>query len=490
MSEVKLISKKFYGLKLKMLLDPTKFSTKEDLVRKIKEITRQVRGDFDSVIDNIWFGKADICMFFENDAGTLVAYSLGGWLEKKKIAIVYSTIVGEKYRKKNLAVILNFILAKQLYSQNKFKWFYCVSRTANPVVTAVMVKYLNAYPSPFREEATSEETKIAKDVAKILSPECLFEEDYFVVRKAFLKDGRLPKEFEHIPFYSEEINSFCSKHLNYEQSQGDAFIMVGKINIFTFLRYFFKEYLAVFSTKYIKNFRSKFWRRYFKVYDTLNQSLSYRSLLKKAVSPIKFNEGKRILDLGCGTANLYKLIKDKNISYVGVDVCSEALVLAKEKVSKTADKAQVKFVECDVRDLCFEDAYFDDVVSNNVLYTLSKDDIKKTLKEIYRVMKPNAGALVITGMRRSFNPLIIYIDSAVKEIKEYGLAGLFHLITTLPSSIKLLYYNFVYIRRKKDQYTFFSRYIIENLFKESQFTIKSIEKVYANQAIRVVAVKE
>ena len=69
------------GLIFEIVKNPFRSSQKVSLLEKIKILTREVRGNFDFLIENLWFPRADMCIFFENGKGESVAYSLGGWLE-------------------------------------------------------------------------------------------------------------------------------------------------------------------------------------------------------------------------------------------------------------------------------------------------------------------------------------------------------------------------------------------------------------------------
>jgi len=487
MENGKLPKDKPSGLSFRLLKNPNEGPEKSDLLNRIKSLTREVRGNFDSAIDNIWFPKADLCTFFETKDKEVVAYSIAGWIEKGESAIIYSTIVKKEYQKKHLAVALNLSLIKTLYLSNKLKPFFCVTRTANPVVVGVMGKYLSAYPSPFRKVPYRQAVDIAKQAASTLFPENEFDLDAFVIKKAFGENKGLPKEFEKIPYYSAVINDFCNKRLQYEKKQGDAFLLVGRVNVWSFFRYFLKIFSSLIFGRHPKDKESLFWKSYFKVYDTLNESITYRGLLKEITAPLQLSNNEYILDLGCGTGNLRQTLKSEDVFYVGLDINDEALSRAKEKM---IGQRKSYLVKCDIKSLCFKDSSFDYVLSNNVLYTLRKEDIPRALKAIYGIIKPQGGGFIASGLKEGFRPSAVYFDSVSREFKCSGaLKALFHLIKTLPAACRLLYYNTVYIKRKKGRYTFLSKALIRDLFTANSFEIRQIKEVYAGQAILVIADK-
>ncbi len=420
----------------------------------------------------------------------MLAYTLGGWLYPQKTAIIYSTVVKEAYQHKNLSNTLNFVLLKKLFLRNFFRRFYCVARTANPVVVAAMGKYMNAYPSPYRSSPDAQEVEIASEIAKMLSPDKEFNPQTFVIKKAFLQDGNLPKEFSNIPHYSDKINSFCDRYLQYDKKEGDAFVIVGQASFRGFVKYFFGKYFSCFFTKRSrgkKHSQGKFWTKYFEVYDVLNKSAAYNELLNNVVSSADLQSKERILDLGCGTGNLYRALESKGVYYVGIDSCIRALDIARLKM---ADNNQASLIRCDIKNLCFKDSSFDKILSNNVLYLLNERAVLSVLNEAYRVLR-KGGLLVATGLIRGFNPFAIYRDSVIKALKMQGIfRSIVDFVKTLPYAVKVIYYNQVYIKSRRKQYTFFDDYLIRKLFTKSNFKIIQTKKVYAGQCLLIIGKRE
>jgi len=83
---------------------------------------------------------------------------------------------------------------------------------------------------------------------------------------------------------------------------------------------------------------------------------------------------------------------------------------------------------------------------------------------------------------------MIYFDTLIKELKCYGIyKTIIHWIKTLPSAIKIIYYNIKHLKNNKKNFSFFSIDFINKIFIESSFNILEIKKVYANQALLVRA---
>ena len=110
---------------------------------------------------------------------------------------------------------------------------------------------------------------------------------------------------------------------------------------------------------------------------------------------LQFVSGKdKILDLGCGNARLLKLLKYKNIDYVGVDN-SEKLIEEARNNWQLGER-QAKFLIGDALDLPFKKDCFDKVFSIAVLHHISSKKFRlRFLKEAKRVLKPD-GLLIIT----------------------------------------------------------------------------------------------
>jgi len=112
----------------------------------------------------------------------------------------------------------------------------------------------------------------------------------------------------------------------------------------------------------------------------------------------------KILDLGCGDAVLLFLLKQRlknyKLSLWGIDICEEALRVAKRKIPEG------NFAKENICNLKFPDNAFDIVLSSDVIEHLKKQD--KMLKEIKRVLKKEGITIIGTPIRLTDKPLDKY----------------------------------------------------------------------------------
>lgn len=105
---------------------------------------------------------------------------------------------------------------------------------------------------------------------------------------------------------------------------------------------------------------------------------------------LKDSSGK-ILDLGCGTGVYLSKIK-KGKMYL-LDFAEKMIKLAKQKAKKSNIDAE--FFVSESTKLPFEDNYFDGAIFISVLMCIETEEKrKKTIQELYRVLKPKSKALI------------------------------------------------------------------------------------------------
>jgi len=105
------------------------------------------------------------------------------------------------------------------------------------------------------------------------------------------------------------------------------------------------------------------------------------------LSLLKNVKNKKILDLGCGTGVLSKILKRRGAKVFGVDVSPKMIDLAKSNVKG------VDFRTGSVYKLPYKSNYFDIVVASLVLHYFK--NLNKAFKEIRRVLKKN-GILIFS----------------------------------------------------------------------------------------------
>jgi len=110
---------------------------------------------------------------------------------------------------------------------------------------------------------------------------------------------------------------------------------------------------------------------------------------KLSESFLKKQKG-NVLDLGSGSGR--HLTKIKNGEMFLVDFSKEMLRLAEKKAKKKKIKA--KFKVADIAKLPFEDNLFNAAIAISSIHCTPKNQHKKIVKELYRVMKSKAKALI------------------------------------------------------------------------------------------------
>lgn len=106
---------------------------------------------------------------------------------------------------------------------------------------------------------------------------------------------------------------------------------------------------------------------------------------KKITNHIKLGPNGKLLDVGCGPANLLRVIHKKypENKLIGLDIDPKILKIAHKKLS---GKAQL--IQSSATELPFADNSADVVTSTLMIHHLDTLDKEKMIKEIYRVLKP------------------------------------------------------------------------------------------------------
>lgn len=117
--------------------------------------------------------------------------------------------------------------------------------------------------------------------------------------------------------------------------------------------------------------------------------MSLKRRAKRIIEESNPQKGEKILDLGCGTGYYLFLLSSLPVylSLTGLDNDKKAL----DEARVTLKGKKIKFIQGDSHNLPFKNNTFDKVVCSEVLEHLDNDE--KTLKEIFRILKPDGVAV-------------------------------------------------------------------------------------------------
>jgi tRNA (uracil-5-)-methyltransferase TRM9 len=134
---------------------------------------------------------------------------------------------------------------------------------------------------------------------------------------------------------------------------------------------------------------------------------------------LKDKKGK-ILDLGCGSGRNFSAFQKKSEIYA-VDFSKKMLDYAKLKAKKL--KLKVKFTKSESNKLKFQDNFFYSAICIALLHCIDKKSKRQeTIKELFRVLKPKAKALISVWGRNSprlrNKPKECYVSWSIKDEKQ------------------------------------------------------------------------
>lgn len=148
---------------------------------------------------------------------------------------------------------------------------------------------------------------------------------------------------------------------------------------------------------------------YYNSFAKLVNRFRYRLLEQANVQP-----GQRVLDLGCGTGLLTRMVKEfvPEARVTGLDGDEEVLKIAREK-SRGMD---IQWDHALAFEMPYPDDSFDAVVSSFVTHHLMGEDKVRAFKEVRRVLRPG-GRFYIVDFGPPFNLLTRLQVSVMKNFE-------------------------------------------------------------------------
>lgn len=169
------------------------------------------------------------------------------------------------------------------------------------------------------------------------------------------------------------------------------------------------------QTEYIPALRYGWLTPFFDLFIRLTtRELTFKRLL---VEEARIEKGHRVLDLGCGTATLTILIKKlyPEAQVIGLDGDPKVLKIAQAKIAKTG--LEIKLEQGMAFELPYPDSSFDRVLSSLLFHHLIRENKIRTVKEVYRVLRPG-GKLIIGDFGRPNNAAMYLISLVMRRLEE------------------------------------------------------------------------
>lgn len=114
----------------------------------------------------------------------------------------------------------------------------------------------------------------------------------------------------------------------------------------------------------------------------------------------RIEKGQTVLDLGCGTGGLTLRAAARDAHVLGIDVNAEMLEIARQRVQRADLSQSVELREMGVAELGAEETDSYNVVTSGLCFSeLTPDELRYTLGELGRVLKPGGTLLVADEVR-------------------------------------------------------------------------------------------
>ncbi|MDD2732095.1 MAG: class I SAM-dependent methyltransferase [Candidatus Pacebacteria bacterium] len=167
-------------------------------------------------------------------------------------------------------------------------------------------------------------------------------------------------------------------------------------------------------------------------------------------------EGEKMLDLGCGNGRFYKVFKEKNADYIGVDNSEKLIEIAKKRYP------EADFQTADSLNLPFPNSYFNRIYAIALFHHIPSKKLRLLfLKEAKRVLKEK-GVLILTVWKfyrlKDYLRIIRYAFLKIIRRSKLDFKDIFE-----PWGNKTNRY-----------YHWFSKREVEGLLKQSGFEIKEV----------------
>jgi len=103
---------------------------------------------------------------------------------------------------------------------------------------------------------------------------------------------------------------------------------------------------------------------------------------------------RKVLDLGCGSGRHLVYLAKRGFDAYGIDIARHGIKIAKDWLKKERLKANLKVGDI-YKKLPYKNNFFDAIISIKTLHHGKIGDIRKLIKEMQRILKPNGLIFII-----------------------------------------------------------------------------------------------
>ena len=153
------------------------------------------------------------------------------------------------------------------------------------------------------------------------------------------------------------------------------------------------------------------YRRYARIYDAVFGPILHPGR-KQIIEGLNCRPGDAILEVGVGTGLSLPLYPE-NVKVTGIDISTEMLAKARERVDEAGLSQVAAVLEMDAENLRLADNSFDKVVAMYVISVVS--DPSRMVDEMRRVCKPG-GEIFIVNHFRARNPIIRLLEGLLSPL--------------------------------------------------------------------------
>ena len=137
---------------------------------------------------------------------------------------------------------------------------------------------------------------------------------------------------------------------------------------------------------------------------------------------LQLEEAEKVIEFGCGTGRLAEELFNRYLSpnacYVGLDLSSTMIELAKSRTARFGGRAAIQQTS-GATHVDLPDGAFDRFISTYVLNLLSEKDIDSLLSEAYRVLR-NGGLLGVVSLTRGSRGLSRFVTWTWERLHQFS----------------------------------------------------------------------